>query len=53
MTRRLKVSNVYVRAFTVFPELHLDPSQMQTSCWTLVMVVVEVVSDRRVSLASL
>ena len=47
-TRRLKVSNVCVRALTMFPELHLDPSQMQTSCWTLVEVVVEFVSDSRV-----
>ena len=47
-TRRLKVSNVCVRALRMFPELHLDPSQMQTSCWTLVEVVVEFVSDSRV-----
>ena len=52
-TIRLKVSKVSVPALRMFPELHLDPSQMQTSCWTLVEVVVEFVSDSRVWLASL
>ena len=53
MTRRLKISNVSVWALTMFPELHLDPSQRHSSCWTLVEVVVEVVSDRRDWFASL
>ena len=52
-TRRLKVSTACVRSPRMFPELHFDPSQMQSSCWTLVVVVVEVVSDRRDWLASL
>ena len=52
-TRKLKVSTTCVRALRMFPELHFDPSQMQTSCWTLVEVVVEVVSDSKVWLASL
>ena len=47
-TRRLNVTNVCVWALTMFSELHLDPSQMQTSCWTLVEVVVEFVLDSRV-----
>ena len=52
-TTRLKASTKCVQALTMFPELHLDPSQRHNSCWTLVVVVVEVVSDRRVWLASL